>query len=303
MTALPRLARVLAAAACSTLLAAGLAGPAFAADQPGGTAQAAQPAHHDSPEYYVSLGDSLAAGYQPNVGHNTDVSYTDQLYAQLKKHDPDLVHIKLGCSGETTQTMINGGICSYPGATSQLDAAVKFLRAHRGHVSYVTLDIGANDVDGCLKSGSVDVTCALKGIATVAAQVPRITTALHRAGGSHPRYAAMNYYDPFLAVWLTGPAGQQAAKESAQLGVALNGAIELGLKAGRFRLADVSTAFSTQDFTDQATLPGVGQVPLNVARICTWTWMCTPYEDIHANPTGHAVIAGVFLDLFRHHRR
>jgi hypothetical protein len=143
----------------------------------------------------------------------------------------------------------------------------------------------------------------MKGIATVGVQVPQITAALHRAGGSHPRYAAMNYYDPFLAVWLTGPAGQQAAQESAQLSVALNGAIELGLKTGGFRLADVSTAFSTLDFTDQATLPGVGQVPLNVARICTWTWMCTPYEDIHATPTGHAVIAGLFLDLFRHHRR
>ncbi|MEY9878089.1 lysophospholipase L1-like esterase [Streptacidiphilus sp. MAP12-33] len=305
MTALPRLARVLAAAACSALLATGLAGPAFAAGQAnaGAVAQPTASSHHESPEYYVSLGDSLAAGYQPNVGHNTDVSYTDQLYAQLKKHDPDLVHVKLGCSGETTQTMINGGICTYPGATSQLDAAVKFLRAHRGHVSYVTLDIGANDVDGCLKGGSVDVACALKGIATVATQFPQITAALHRAGGSHPRYAAMNYYDPFLAVWLTGSAGQQAAKESVQLGVALNGAIKLGLEAGEFRLADVSTAFSTSDFTDQVTLPGVGQVPLNVARICTWTWMCTPYTDIHANPTGHAVIAGVFLKLFHHHRR
>lgn len=302
MTALPRLARVLAAAACSALLASGLAGPAFAADSATTTTSAAS-SHDHSPEYYVSLGDSLAAGYQPNVGHDTDVSYTDQLYAELKQHDPDLVHVRLGCSGETTETMIDGGICRYPGATSQLDAAVQFLRAHRGHVSYVTLDIGANDVDGCLKSGAIDLSCAMQGIATVAQQVPQITAALHRAGGSHPRYAAMNYYDPFLAVWLTGPAGQQAAQESAQLGVALNGAIAGGLKAGEFRLADVSTAFSTLDFTDQVTLPGFGQVPLNVARICTWTWMCTQYQDIHATPTGHAVIAGVFQDLFRHHRR
>jgi lysophospholipase L1-like esterase len=323
MTALPRLAHLLAVTACSALLAAGLAGPAFADGSalpttgapPGPSAQssAQQSSPQSSPqgsdespgdtEYYVSLGDSLAAGYQPNVGHDTDVSYTDQLYAQLKQRDPDLVHIRLGCSGETTETMIDGGICHYPGATSQLDAAVRFLRAHRGHVSYVTLDIGANDVDGCLKGGAVDLACALKGIATVAAQVPQITAALHHAGGGHPRYAAMNYYDPFLAVWLTGAAGQQAAKESAQLSVGLNGAIELGLRAGGFQLADVSTAFSTLDFTDQADLPGFGPVPLNVARICTWTWMCTPYEDIHANPTGHAVIAGLFRDLFRHPRR
>ncbi|MEY9936198.1 SGNH/GDSL hydrolase family protein [Streptacidiphilus sp. MAP5-3] len=299
---LPRLARTLGAVTGAALLAFSLAGPAAAATHTttlGLTTQPAAADHHGAPDYYVSLGDSLAAGYQPNVGHNTDVSYTDQLYAQLKQHDPDLVHVKLGCSGETTETMIDGGICSYPGAKSQLDAAVQFLRAHRGHVRYVTLDIGANDVDGCLSGGSIDLACAAKGIATVAVQVPEITAALHAAGGGRPQYAGMNYYDPFLAVWLTGPSGQQAARLSATLGVALNGAIEVGLKLGGFHVADVATAFSTLDFTDQATLPGVGQVPLNVARICEWTWECTPYHDIHATPTGHAVIAGVFRDVFR----
>lgn len=41
-------------------------------------------------------------------------------------------------------------------------------------------------------------------------------------------------------------------------------------------VADVQTAFSTTDSTDTATLPGVGAVPLNVAQICEWTWMCAP---------------------------
>jgi hypothetical protein len=38
--------------------------------------------------------------------------------------------------GETTATMRQGGICSYPGAASQLDAAVMFVRTHRGSVKY-----------------------------------------------------------------------------------------------------------------------------------------------------------------------
>jgi hypothetical protein len=55
--------------------------------------------------------------------------------------------------------------------------------------------------------------------------------------------------------------------------------------------------FSTADFTDTAVLPGVGTVPLNVARICTWTWMCAPAPvgpNIHANAAGYRVIAAAF---------
>ncbi|MEY9963028.1 lysophospholipase L1-like esterase [Streptacidiphilus sp. MAP12-16] len=293
MPSTSRVRRVLATFALAALAAATMTGTASARDS-GGSPQG-------SPHYYVSLGDSLAAGYQPNVQQNTDVSYTDQLYAQLKQRDPALVHIKLGCSGETTGTMIDGGICSYPGASSQLDAAEKFLRAHRGQVRYVTLDIGANDVDGCLAGGTIDLACTAKGVATVGAQLPQITRALYQAGGSRVRYAGMNYYDPFLAVWLTGPAGQQLAVQSTALSTVLNGVIKLGLRSSHFELADASKAFSTDDFTHQVTLPGIGQVPLNVARICAWTWECTPYHDIHANPVGHAVLAEAFQDALKHH--
>ncbi|MFC5910660.1 SGNH/GDSL hydrolase family protein [Streptacidiphilus monticola] len=289
---LTRVSRALATAVGVLALGLATAGPASAHDGGG----------HHQPDYYVSLGDSLAAGYQPDVRKDTDVSYTDQLYARLKQSDPDLVHIKLGCSGETTGTLIDGGICSYPGATSQLDAAVQFLREHRGHVRYVTLDIGANDVDHCLATGSIDLACTQQGLATIAQNLPQITRSLRRAGGGSPAYAGMNYYDPFLAVWLTGPAGQQTATQSTLLGAELNGVEALGLAAGGFRVADAASAFSTFDFTDQATLPGVGQVPLNVARICQWTWMCTPYHDIHATPQGHAVLADAFANALRHGR-
>src|ERR1041385_6462907 len=71
--------------------------------------------------YYISLGDSLAAGYQPDVNKDTDVAYTDQLYAQLKQRTPGLKHIRLGCSRETSESLIKGGRRDYPHATSQLD--------------------------------------------------------------------------------------------------------------------------------------------------------------------------------------
>ncbi|MFG2133217.1 hypothetical protein ACGFNV_36375 [Streptomyces sp. NPDC048751] len=104
-----------------------------------GLAAADTAAQSSNATYYISLGDSLASGYQPDAAKDTDVAYTDQLYAQLKKHDPGLKHIRLGCTGETTASLIKGGTCTYSYAKSQLDAALKVLTQHRGKVAYVTL--------------------------------------------------------------------------------------------------------------------------------------------------------------------
>src|SRR5215831_9927421 len=92
--------------------------------------------------YYLSLGDSLSQGVQPDsagASVPTRQGYADLLYAELRRGDPGLRLVKLGCSGETTHTMINGGICSYPGG-SQLATAASFVHAHRGRVSLITID-------------------------------------------------------------------------------------------------------------------------------------------------------------------
>lgn len=245
--------------------------------------------------YYVSLGDSLAAGYQPDADRNVPgVSYTDQLYLRLKAHDPGLRHAQFGCSGETSTTLIKGGICAYPGAASQLAAAVAFLRQHRGQVTTVTLDIGANDVDGCFSGTSgIDTACILKGLGTLAVNVPKITHELRTAGGPAAKYAGMTYYDPFLAVWLTGTKGELEATASVPLDNTLNADLALGMGLNGFRIANVAGAFSTDDFTPTAA-PGFGTLPRNVATVCALTWMCTRYQDIHATPAGHAVLATAF---------
>jgi lysophospholipase L1-like esterase len=286
-------ARLLAAAATAAALTVGTTAPASAHGRGGDDHRAT---------YYVSLGDSLAAGYQPDVHHDTDVSYTDKLYAQLKKRDPHLVHIRLGCSGETTTSMITGGKCTYAGAGSQLAAATRFLREHRGRVRYVTVDIGANDVGSCLSGGAIDTACVSTGLDTVARNLPRITLGLRAAGGGSPRYAGMSYYNPYLALWLTGAAGQQTARASGPLQDRLNSVLSWDYRLSGFRVADVDDAFSSGDFDTQVALPGVGQVPLNVARICQWTWECTPYRDIHANPTGHQVLADAFAAVLGRRR-
>ena len=45
-------------------------------------------------------------------------------------------------------------------------------------------------------------------------------------------------------------------------------------------------------------MPGIGQVPRNVALVCQWTWECVAPPrgpDQHANEAGYGVIARTFL--------
>jgi lysophospholipase L1-like esterase len=301
------LAAMLAAAAL-------LATPASAA--PG-------PARHGvPPTYYLALGDSLSQGVQPatpplppgvSLGQSVETSqgYADDLYARYAPAFRGSLKLeKLGCPGETTTSMLTGAgsPCTYRQG-SQLAAALAFIRAHRGETGLITIDIGANDVDGCIIAGTISQACVASGIAAVKHDLPLILGALRHAAGGHVRIAGMNLYDPFLSDYLTGAAGQATATESVTLTEQVNQLLAASDKAFGVRTADVQDAFSTADFTDTATLPGVGTVPLNVARICAWTWMCAPSPvgpNIHANAAGYQVIATAFkraIGEFPGHRR
>ena len=97
-----RIAILAAAVAAMGMASAGHA-VAASADPPGSPAAAS---------YYLSLGDSLAQGVQPDAA-GTDVEtnqgYPNQLYAALRPFDLGLQLVKLGCPGETTGTMLEEG--------------------------------------------------------------------------------------------------------------------------------------------------------------------------------------------------
>jgi lysophospholipase L1-like esterase len=251
--------------------------------------------------YYLALGDSLSQGVQPDaagVSVETGQGYPDQVYAALHPRYPSLRLVKLGCPGETTATMMNGGICRYPGG-SQLAAAVAFLRAHRGHVLLVTLDIGANDTEDCGSWASLQaLSCARTGIPGAASRLSTIVERLRTAAGPGVRIVGMSYYLPTLAEWLDGTPGQAIAWLSERLAVVFNDLLDRAYTASGARVADVFGAFDTGNFATRVTMPGLGQVPRNVALICQWTWQCAippRGPNQHANRTGYGVIAGAFL--------
>jgi len=289
-----RLAR-LAVLAISAALVASAAAPAGAADSA---------AHRTGQRtsYYLALGDSLSEGVQPDAAGAslpTGQGYADQLYAALRAGDPGLKLVKLGCSGETTDTMINGGICRYP-AGSQLAQAVSFLRGHRGQVSLITIDIGANDPDSCIERPTIMkiAACITTSFPETTANLTKIMSRVRAAAGPAVRVIGMNYYVPALAEWRDGLLGQQVARLAERLVVGYNRLLTAIYESYGARVANVFGAFHSGDFTDQVTLPGLGRLPRNVAAICLWTWECAaaprgPNE--HAREVGYGVIALAFL--------
>ena len=259
------------------------------------------PARPSAASYYLALGDSLSRGVQPDAAGasvETAQGYPDLVYARLRHSHPGLRQVQLGCPGETTETMMHGGICRYPGG-SQLAAAAAFVRAHRRHLLLITIDIGANDPEDCgSQPGLSRLASCIGRVPGAAANLAAILASLRAAAGPGVRIVGMSYYLPELAAWRDSPLGQVVAWASERLAVAYNNMLDRAYTQAGVGVANVLGAFDTTDFGNPVMVPGIGLLPRNVARICEWTWECAPRPrgpNQHANPAGYRVIASAFV--------
>ena len=233
--------------------------------------------------YYLALGDSLAASVQPNGDFSH--GYAEQLYGSLLGRDPKLELVKLGCGGESTTTMIvRSPWCGFT-AGSQLAEAEAFLRAHRGEVAFVTIDIGGNDL----------IAADGGGVAAVQVNLPVILAQLRAAAGPDVPIVGMNYYYPFLPdIWF-GTHDPSALQGAVDAITQFNDVLASLYADAADPVADVETAYSTTD-TGDADADGV---PTDVENVCAWTWQCAspPHgPDLHPNTAGYGVIARAFDD-------
>jgi lysophospholipase L1-like esterase len=272
-----------------------------------------------APHYYLALGDSLSQGMQPDLGgvtRDTNQGYANDLLAIERRRIHDLQLVQLGCGGDSTTSMLTGQgnnanarllRCDRMGG-SQEAAAERFLRAHHhpGEVPLVTVDIGANDVDGCGTVPASQIgTCVMTGLAKINENLPKIFAGLRKAAPRGTTFAAMTLYDPFLAYYFApaGSSDQTLESESIVLARILNGDLTSADAKAGFLTADVADAFDTYDTTDTVTWESQ-QIPLNVSRLCSWTWACqTPPSgpNIHANKNGYQVIANAFAAAIGRH--
>lgn len=253
--------------------------------------------------YVLALGDSATAGTQPIApavvpggSPETEVNrsgegYADQLVGSLQAQGAKAELVNLACYYETTTTMLaGGGLCAYPHGT-QLDEATQFLHAHKDNVAAIVMSIGANDM---LRSCAfLDQACYADQLAAAGANLTTVLTRL-RAENADVPIAIINYWNPFLALWFSSP----FVAELTVAGIVLPLAQMIQTAAAQFEdvvVVDTLATFQTENFTDLVELPGAGLVPVNVAMICIYSWMCS-YGDIHLNAAGYGLIASAVED-------
>ncbi len=287
--------RSLASAAAAVALAVGVT---VGAGGTGGQDAAQATAAATTPTRYLALGDSLAAGYQPGRGDAKTGGYVGSVDRYLTwKLGRNVATTNLACSGESSTTMLLAGKCSYREG-SQMRAAEAFLRQHRGEVALVTLTLGANDIQRCARGGAINLPCLTDGAGKLFRNLPEIYGRLRAAAGPDTRIIITDYYNPFLASWLSGQSGKDAAKQSALANVALKEYIGATARAANAQRARVADALRDDD-TTLVSDPTYGEVPRNVQMICTNTWMCTDTKDIHANDKGYRLMANAVIAQWR----
>lgn len=255
--------------------------------------------------YYVSLGDSLSVGVQPDSqgnDHPTSEGYVDRVAAHLRKRFSGLKVVKLGGAG-TSSDAVNGPPLnkSYAG-TSQLDQAVRFIKHHRGQIALITIDLGDNDVEGCVSPNGIDQGCVDQGLAAISSNLVQIGHKLRSKAGKHVPIVGISDYDQFWAYWLNGSKGRSVARSSEDVIRRLNHTIDASWKQADVIAADAASRFHTFD-RRPAKLAGHGTVPRAVERICHLTWACSDPPigfDDHAKRSGYGQIAKAVLAKLPH---
>ena len=224
----------------------------------------AVPATPEAPGHqpiYLALGDSAPMW-------DGTASYPDLITTHYQTSVPGLRLVNLSQSGATTTSMMQ----SYFTSTSQLQRAELYLRAYRGSVALVTIDIGGNDVLPCtsgILSGTGTTTGCLATVESrMIANLHTILTGLRQAAGPGVRIVGMTYYNPFLGDWLAGGTARAGVIGSTQALEQLNGLLTQAYTQTGAQVADVEGAV---DATDLSTLvPSTwGDVPVAVTRACS----------------------------------
>ena len=258
---------------------------------------------------YVSLGDSLAWSYTKNADGSVSQSakgYSEVLAAkarQNKKYGKKLTLKKFGCPGESTASYLGltprtiGTAIPCTFTKNQHADAVAYIKKNRKRIAFVTITIGANNFTPCAPtSGSVDIPCVQRGNEALDRDLPKIYRDLRKATGKSVPIAAPNLYNPFLALYLRGGDYRQLALLTNDLARQVaNKIAEFGGKQ-KIRIADTFAAFKTAQVT-QTTVVNGQPIPVAVAQICAYTFMCQPAPvgpDIHPNDAGYAAITTAF---------
>jgi lysophospholipase L1-like esterase len=237
--------------------------------------------------FYLSLGDSYAAGFE--VGAGSPGGYASKVVAEVAtKHK--LLLRNFGCGGATTNSMMEvigcadplafPDVVSYPKKT-QLAAALAFIATHHRRIGLITVSIGGNDLNATASN-----------VTSIAANITIIAARLRAAAGRSVPIIGLTYPDVVLADWLTGPSGVATAEASiSAFQDVINPDWQAAYASSNVTFVDVTAAFGAYTpLVQTVSYSTYGEIPYAVAQICILTGTCGE-ENIHPTNAGYSVIA------------
>jgi lysophospholipase L1-like esterase len=254
-------------------------------------------------QYYVSLGDSYAVGFQGDVKKTTHNGFADQLVPLARKKGYNFTLVNLGCGGATTTSMLqqNGciaaglapGAADYPNQT-QVQAAVAFIKKHRAQMGLVTISIGGNDVDTCIPKPD-PVTCVATNMKGAETNLKSIVRQVRKAGGKSLKIVGSTYPDVVLGAWVRqdvfgANAFNLATNSLTSFDRFINPGLKAAYKSQGAKFVDVTKATGAYGPFDTTTLAPYGSIPTPVATVCKLTYFCQ-FLDIHMRTPGYGMIA------------
>jgi lysophospholipase L1-like esterase len=272
---------------------------------PSGAAQTTSPR---GIEYYVSLGDSYAAGYQPvasAAAHHDTAGFAYQIVrlARVKGYRFSLRNF--ACGGDTSTSLMEMKGCpvsapgpnsvSYP-SLSQAAAADRFVARHRRQIGLITVSIGGNEILGCVAAADFD-SCVRAALPTIEGNLHQLLSGLRRAVGPEVPIVGTTYPDVLLGLY-TLPA--RASKELALASVPIfrtifNPALASEYNAVGGTFIDVTRATGAYSPLSMTIRSGPhGTVPVAVADVCALTYECR-LQDVHPTNRGYELIARLIV--------
>lgn len=248
--------------------------------------------NRSTPSYYVSIGDSYAAGYQPHLGLTRGFTglVADREHLQL---------VNFACTGATSGSVFVTNGCGTPAmgapkyrSESQAQAAESFLRNNRRAIHLITVIVGGGDVTTCA-TATDPVSCVLNAVPQVVDNVRRLASALRADSGPKIPILGLTYPDVALGAWVYPP--QDTNRSLATLSVSafqslINPQLRAAYASAGAAFVDVTQATGAYGSMSEFVSSQFGQIPYPVARVCDLTWMCSR-GDIHPTARGYELIS------------
>ena len=228
--------------------------------------------------YFVSIGDSYAAGDSPygtGAGSKSTDGFAYRTESALRRNvDEQWRLINFGCSGATAQQMVHQPGCDVEAKAhdgpayddvSQVDAAVQFISDHREQVGLVTIVAGGNDVAPCIAEAPPDGVLACSETATESATAA-LDDMLGKLGGvldAGVPVVGLSYLNVFVA-------GEHAEPAAAVFDGYFNPALRESYSRSGARFVE--------------------PIATSVDEICALSYYCSD-DDPHPNGAGHQRIA------------